>query len=254
MTDIASGGLSSVLSQYEFKEEPKKSADQELGRDEFLKLLVTQLQNQDPLSPQENGEFVAQLAQFSSLEEAQKLSGSFSSFSDKFLATQEEQSSTLLEETKNLSENFGSFVDNSVSTQHLQATSLVGRPVHVESNVTYLQEDGAISIIADPAVDVDAAVLKVFDENNELVDSYDLGAKPAGRSEFIWTGENESGQRFDAGMYRFEITMSSGNNPVNTPVYLSSNVNSVTIEPGGALTLNLAGIGPTPMSEVIQIN
>ncbi len=254
MTDIASSGLSSVLSQYEFKDEPKDSVDQDLGRDEFLKLLVTQLQNQDPLSPQENGEFVAQLAQFSTLEEAQKLSGSFNAFSDKFLEAQADQSSTLLQETKNLSENFSNFVDNSVSTQHLQATSLVGRPVHVQSDFTYLQEEGAISIIADPPVDVDQAVLKVFNENNELVDSYDLGAKPAGRSEFIWTGENNLGQRFDAGMYRFEIAMSSGNNPVSSPVYLSSNVNSVTIEPGGALTLNLAGIGPTPMSEVIQIN
>jgi flagellar basal-body rod modification protein FlgD len=254
MTDIASGGLSSVLSQYEFKEEPKESVDQDLGRDEFLKLLVTQLQNQDPLSPQENGEFVAQLAQFSSLEEAQKLSGSFSAFSDKFLDAQANQSASLLEETRSLSENFSNFVDNSVSSQHLQATSLVGRPVHVESDVTFLQEGGAISIIADPARAVDEATLKVFDENNKLVDSYELGAKPAGRSEFIWTGENQQGQRFDPGMYRFEIEMSQGNNPVNTPLYLSSNVNSVTIEPGGALTLNLAGIGPTPMSEVIQIN
>ncbi len=254
MSDITSGGLSSVLSQYEFKDEVEESPDQDLGRDEFLKLLVTQLQNQDPLSPQENGEFVAQLAQFSSLEEAQKLSSSFSSFSDKFLAAQEEQSSSLLEQTRNLSENFGSFVDNSVSTQHLQATSLVGRPVHVLSDVTYLPEEGAVSIIADPASDVDEAVVRIYDEDNNLVDSYDLGEKPAGRNEFIWTGEDADGNRFDAGMYRFEVEFTKGNNPVDTPVYLSSNVNSVTIEPGGALTLNLAGIGPTPMSDVIQIN
>ena len=44
-----------------------------LGRDTFLQLLITQMQNQDPLQPQENGEFLAQLAQFSSLESLQQI-------------------------------------------------------------------------------------------------------------------------------------------------------------------------------------
>jgi flagellar basal-body rod modification protein FlgD len=47
--------------------------DDALGRDVFLQLLITQLQNQDPLQPQDNGEFIAQLAQFSSLENLQQI-------------------------------------------------------------------------------------------------------------------------------------------------------------------------------------
>jgi flagellar basal-body rod modification protein FlgD len=222
VSDISGIGRSSVLDSLAFKDEPK---EQELGRDEFLKLLVAQLENQDPMNPQENGEFVSQLAQFSSLEEAQ-----------------------------NLTQSFDGFAANFQSSQHLQATSLVGRPVHVASDNTLLGNEGAISVLAEIPIVADAASLKVYNSSGGLVDNFDLGAISPGRNEFVWTGEDANGQRYPAGVYRFEVSTSSDGVAQRAPIYLSSNVNSVTIEPGGSLTLNLAGIGPTPMSDVIQIN
>lgn len=224
MNEISSSSpLGAFLNENAIKEEPRN--DQELGRNEFLKLLVAQLENQDPLSPAENGEFVAQLAQFSSLEEAQNLSSSFDSFANNFM-----------------------------STQHLQATSLVGRPVHVASQTTLLGDEGAVSVLADFDGNVDGAALSVFDQSGALVDSFELGPQTGGRNEFIWTGTDSEDQRYPAGLYSFAVSVSKGDKASSAPVFVSSNVNSVTIEPGGSLTLNLAGIGPTPMSEVIQIN
>lgn len=222
MTDISGVGRSSILDDLSIKENPK---EQELGRDEFLKLLVAQLENQDPMNPQENGDFVAQLAQFSSLEEAQ-----------------------------NLTQSFDGFASNFQSSQHLQATSLVGRPVHVASDTTLLGNEGAISILAEVPAAADSATLSVYNSSGGLIDNFDLGAVSPGRNEFVWTGEDASGQRYPGGVYKFEVSTSKDGVSERAPIFLSSNVNSVTIEPGGSLTLNLAGIGPTPMSDVIQLN
>ncbi|MEX0739739.1 MAG: flagellar hook assembly protein FlgD [Pseudohongiella sp.] len=217
--------LNRVLTEYAPAEEKTAPANKELGRDAFLKLLIAQLENQDPTKPEENGEFIAQLAQFSQLEETQKLGGNFEEFASAFQ-----------------------------STKHLQATSLVGRPVHVESEFSPLGESGAISVLAEFDEAVQSASLTVYNKGGEIVDSFELGQQPAGRQEFIWTGTDANDERFPPGDYYFEVSSSGGEEASSVPVYLSANVNSVTIESGGALTLNLAGIGKVSMDDIIQIN
>jgi len=220
------GALSRVLGDYALPEKKQGPvAQKDLGRDEFLKLLIAQLENQDPTNPQENGEFVAQLAQFSQLEETQKMGGNFEQFASAFQ-----------------------------STQHLQATSLVGRPVHVASDFTALGESGAVSVLADFDNAVQSASLTVSNKSGEVVDSFELGSQSEGQKEFIWTGTNAKDERFPPGNYYFEVSASGGQEATSVPIYLSANVNSVTIEPGGGLTLNLASIGKVSMADIIQIN
>ena len=93
-------GVSSALEQYQIKQDTTQKKD--LGKNEFLELLVAQLNNQNPLEPQENGEFIAQLAQFSQVEGIEKLNTSM-----------------------------GSLLSGYQSSQALQASSLVGRKVIV---------------------------------------------------------------------------------------------------------------------------
>lgn len=69
--------VDNVASQTTLQNNTVREARKELGKDDFLKLLVTQLQNQDPLSPMEDTEFIAQMAQFSALEEMSALNRSF---------------------------------------------------------------------------------------------------------------------------------------------------------------------------------
>ena len=78
MSDVASTSSSNVLGNYDIAAKtPTTKKSNELGQDAFLQLMITQMKNQDPLSPQNNTEFVAQLAQFSSVQGLEKLNTNF---------------------------------------------------------------------------------------------------------------------------------------------------------------------------------
>ena len=69
LNTITVDGVTYNAAAYEASQTKEAKKNDDLGKDAFLLLLVTQLQNQDPLAPQDNGEYIAQLAQFSSLEQ-----------------------------------------------------------------------------------------------------------------------------------------------------------------------------------------
>lgn len=209
----------------------------ELGQSTFLELMITQLNNQDPLNPQENGEFIAQLAQFSSVEGIERLN-----------------------------ENFESFTGNFTSNRALQASALVGRSVTVPGDSSYLMEDSLVSGMATlPATTTDLSV-NIYSSSGELVEQVPVGFHGAGDIGFRWDGQHfeldgeliptSSGRSepLPAGEYTFEITATQDGKQEQLETAVSANVNSVAVEPSGNILLNLAGRGSVNLSDVRQFN
>lgn len=214
----------SFLDQFRTQEETKPASN-ELGKDEFLKLLVVQLENQNPLEPQDNGEFISQLAQFSSLEGID-----------------------------NLNDTMTSFVESAQSSQALEASLLVGRQVQVDTDTGFLQEGELFTGAIELPVTSSNVVLSVYDEKGVLLRSANLGSQTAGIVDFGWDGKDNDGNSLPSGTYRIKAEAQIDGKTEELNTLLGANVNSVTL--GGAgreMTLNLQGIGPVPMSQVTTI-
>ncbi|WP_192981830.1 flagellar hook assembly protein FlgD [Pseudomonas sp. EggHat1] len=211
-------GTSSVLDQYQLKQDAPKSND--LGKNEFLNLLVAQLNNQNPLEPQGNGEFIAQLAQFSQVEGIEKLNTSM-----------------------------GSMLSSFQSSQALQASSLVGRKVIVPSEKAVVDTSESFKASTVLPVSSSNVYVNVYDNSGALVTRVNLGEQEAGNVSFIWDGKDSDGNVAPPGTYKFEAQATYGSETKGLYTMLPANVDSVTLG-GGELMLNLAGLGSVPLSQV----
>ena len=205
-------------------EEDDKESSNKLGQSAFLELMITQLNNQNPLDPQDNSEFVAQLAQFSSVEGLERLNTSMDGL-----------------------------VNSYQSSQALQASALVGRTVRVETDSVPLTEDGIISGTIDLEDSTTNLLLNIYNSSGSLVQQISLGQQAEGELEFAWDGTNANGEASPPGMYTFQALAQSGDEVVTVGTSLSVNVNSVTLGANGAMTLNLNGVGTASMSDVRAI-
>jgi flagellar basal-body rod modification protein FlgD len=225
----------SLQTQQEEEAAAAEASGNELGQTAFLELMITQMENQDPLSPQENSDFIAQLAQFSSVEGLERLNSNFDSFTSSF-----------------------------ISNQALQASSLVGRSVSVPSSEAELVEGGIVGgTIELPASTTDMS-MNIYNEQGSLVEEIPMGAQSAGNVVFRWDGNRmeingelnswESDTPISSGDYRFEVIATQNGEPEQLETALTANVNSVTSDASGQLVLNLSGIGAVSINDVKQFN
>ena len=208
-----------------FAPPPQQDSRAELGQEDFLTLMITQFQNQDPFEPMDNGEFLGQLAQFSTVSGIDSLN---TGFTDLASAVQGEQA--------------------------LQAASLVGRSVLAVSDTGYLSDSGAL----DGAVDLGAAAgnvqVDIMDASGQLVRTLDLGSHTAGTVSFSWDGVAADGDRAAAGNYYLNARVVRGAEVESVPTMIEANIDSVTLgRVGEGLTLNLAGGQVLSLSQIHQI-
>ncbi len=148
----------------------------DLDKLDFLNLLVTQLQHQDPLDPMDDKEFVAQLAQFSSLEQLTNISSGIDGLS------------------------------TAMSRQELISTATyIGKDITADG-YSISKEKGKISeLYYEFDEEISSAQMNILDENNNIVRTVSLGAMSAGRRTYAWDGKDYKGNEVVDGVYNVYI-------------------------------------------------
>lgn len=209
VTDSTSSALTSSTST---------STTQALGQEDFLTLMTTQFQNQDPFSPMENGEFLAQMAQFSTVSGLQDLNAQFQSLAASISGD-----------------------------QALQAASLIGREVLVSGDQVSLGEAGQSVDLAVVANGPGEIVVDIMDDSGQLIRSLSMSADEAGNQRLSWDGLNSKGDPASAGTYQFEARMNGGD---ALGVLLAGRIDAVALGGNNGTQLQTEQLGDVDMSAV----
>jgi len=208
-----------------FAPPPQRESSSDLGQDDFLTLMITQFRNQDPFKPMDNGQFLGQLAQFSTVSGIESLNEGFTGLSS---SLQNEQA--------------------------LQAANLVGTRVLASNDVGFLAENGSISGAVELSSSASNVQIEITDSSGQLVQRIDLGARTAGIVRYTWDGRDGNGEIADSGNYLVTTRVNRGANIENVETLLESTIESISLGRfGQGMTLNLPGGGKLPLSQVRQI-
>ena len=188
----------------------------------FLKLLVTQMKNQDPMNPMDNAQMTSQIAQLNTVSGINQLN-----------TTVQSLASTLQ------------------ASQALQASSLLGRNVLVAGDRVQLLQGQAVMAM-DLARDADTVSVTIKDSAGKVVRTLPGGAQPAGAQNIFWDGATDAGASAADGNYSFEIQALHNGQPVTTTALSAGRVDSVSMAASG-LTLSVAGLGNVALADVKQV-
>ncbi|MDR1577981.1 MAG: flagellar hook assembly protein FlgD [Deltaproteobacteria bacterium] len=201
-------------------------SERQLGKDAFLTLLLTQLQNQDPFNPMEDTEMTAQLAQYSQLEQL-----------------------------TNLNTNVTSMAGYIQAQNQFQTLSLIGKEVRAEANV-FSVTGGVVDIKGELEVGETAKIqVYVVDESGNQVRMWDWGQKTPGTYELSWDGRDNKGEKVADGSYLFQVTATNSAGEAMTEGIvptITGKVSSVSFDETGQPVIHI-GQSQMSLSQVIEI-
>ncbi|NBQ67951.1 MAG: flagellar hook assembly protein FlgD [Nitrosomonadaceae bacterium] len=197
--------------------------DAENPQDRFLKLLVTQMKNQDPLKPLDNAEVTSQLAQISTVSGIDKLN------------------STLQQ-----------LVTSAEDNRSVEALGLIGHQAFVPGTSIKLSGDGAIAGM-ELAQPVDQLKVTILDSAGIAIRTMELGAQPTGLSTIAWDGKTDSGTQAVDGDYTFAVSAKQGGNDIKVDTLSFGKVNSVMPGEGGAHLDMGDKLGLVGLSDIKQV-
>ncbi|MDT7041913.1 flagellar hook assembly protein FlgD [Candidatus Nitronereus thalassa] len=200
------------------------TASQELDQNTFLRLFITQLENQDPLDPTANEEFVAQLAQFSSLEQAT-------------------QTTSLLEQ----------LIAQGNERGRLESVSLIGHEVLATGNTVEIDSDGEGNVVYQLTGESASGTLAIMDLGGNLVRTINLEAQGAGQQTVKWDGLNNQEEPVPPGVYQYIVnSINADGKSVGVTTFLRESVKSATWV-GGQSELVLASGRSLSTDDVISV-
>ncbi|MBW2438364.1 MAG: hypothetical protein JRF29_13855 [Deltaproteobacteria bacterium] len=195
-----------------------------MGKDDFLNLLVTQLQHQDPLNPAESTEFTAQLAQFSSLEQL-----------------------------SNINDNLKNMALFQASVTNSQAVSYIGKEITAKGNTVQLESGQPAECHFELADKAALAVISVYNANGGFVTSFETGPLNFGRQSAAWDGTDRNGNLALPGIYRFEVQAVDANNQdISATPMISAVVSGVSFKDQTASLIT--GLQTIAIDDVIAVS
>lgn len=205
-----------------------------LSQEDFMQLMMAQMKHQDPFKPMANGEFIGQMAQFSSVKGLKEIKDSFNTLSS---ALQ--------------------------SAQALQASSIVGRGVLVPGTVTELSAQGQMKGAVKVPHNTENVVVNIADKKGQLIKTIDLGAKQEGVAQFSWDGviseadpniPGSQRQVAEPGQYTISAQIQVDGELQAIDTLVVDQVNSVSLgKDSQGIQLNLSNSGSTSLANVEEI-
>ncbi len=215
MTTIAD--LQSLSSSPAAKAAPNTRSE---AQDRFLKLLVTQMQNQDPLNPMDNAQVTTQLAQLNTVSGIEQLN-----------------------------KTLGQMAASSAAQQALQAAMLVGRDVLVAGDrLSFTGQPARFGIEVPQAVD--GLTITITDAKGQVVQAFQAGAQAQGATTFQWDGLDSAGNAVPHGVYGLSASARAGSAAVTPVTLVGETVQSVGSAADGSIQLQLLGLGSVGIADI----